>query len=64
MPAQCRVAAQIADYDAPCSRLQEAKEKGPREKLLYVPCIVPDHSRPDYLATVDADPESSNYSKV
>ncbi len=44
--------------------LQEAKEKGPRETLLYVPAIIPDQSRPDYLATVDADPESKTYSKV
>ncbi|RMZ53473.1 hypothetical protein APUTEX25_003295 [Auxenochlorella protothecoides] len=42
----------------------EAKEKGPRETLLYVPAIIPDQSRPDYLATVDADPESKTYSKV
>lgn len=42
----------------------EAFQKGPREKLLYVPCVVPDHSRPDYLATVDADPQSATYSQV
>ena len=40
--------------------------KGPREKLLYLPCI---HSntgiaKPDYLATVDVDPESSSYGQV
>jgi len=40
--------------------------KGPREKLLYLPCI---HSntgieKPDYLATVDVDPESPSYSQV
>jgi hypothetical protein len=38
---------------------------GAREKLLYVPCIIPDQkSRPDYLATVDVDPESATYSQV
>lgn len=38
--------------------------KGAREKLLYVPAIVIDKSRPDYLATVDADPTSETYSQV
>lgn len=38
--------------------------KGPREKLLYIPCIIPDHSRPDYVATVDVDPASSEFGKV
>lgn len=42
----------------------DAFKSGSREKLLYVPAIVPDHSRPDYLATVDADPESATYSQV
>jgi len=42
---------------------QEATE-GPREKLLYLPAIVADQSRPDYLATVDADPASETYSQV
>ena len=45
--------------------LQEALTKGDREKLIYVPCIIPDQeSRPDYLATVDVDPESATYSQV
>lgn len=44
--------------------LQDAM-KGEPEKLLYVPCIIPDQkSRPDYLATVDCDPSSENYGKV
>lgn len=43
--------------------VQEAT-KGPKEKLLYVPCVTPDGSRPDYLATVDADPLSATYSSV
>lgn len=44
--------------------LQEAFKNGPRETLLYLPAIVVDGSRPDYLATVDADPKSSTYSQV
>jgi hypothetical protein len=45
--------------------LQDAFHNGTREKLIYVPCIIPDQkSRPDYLATVDVDPESSTYSQV
>ena len=40
--------------------------KGPRETLVYLPCI---HSntgvdKPDYLATVDVNPRSMTYSKV
>eukprot|EP00775_Hariotina_reticulata_P012725 gene12725-12855_t len=43
----------------------DAFHNGTREKLIYVPCIIPDQkSRPDYLATVDVDPESSTYSQV
>ena len=40
--------------------------KGPREKLLYVPCIYTGTStkKPDYLATIDCDPASTNYGKV
>ncbi|KAK9915575.1 hypothetical protein WJX75_001008 [Coccomyxa subellipsoidea] len=38
--------------------------RGPREKLVYLPAIVADGSRPDYLATVDVDPESATYSQV
>jgi hypothetical protein len=37
---------------------------GPPEGLLYVPCVVPDASRPDYLATVDADPASATFGQV
>lgn len=43
----------------------EAMEKGPREKLLYVPCIqTAGANKPDYLATVDVDPDSATYSQV
>ncbi len=38
--------------------------KGPRETLIYLPAIVADGSRPDYLATVDVNPESPTYSKA
>lgn len=39
--------------------------KGPREKLVYVPCIVPpERAKPDYLATVVVDPDSPDYCKV
>nr|CAD7603069.1 unnamed protein product [Timema genevievae] len=42
----------------------EAMKKGPREKLLYVVCVQPEPEitkRPDYLATVDVDPQSETY---
>ena len=40
--------------------------KGPREKLLYLPCIRTNTEieKPDYLVTVDADPDSPTYSQV
>ncbi|CAD5113915.1 DgyrCDS3074 [Dimorphilus gyrociliatus] len=38
--------------------------KGPREKLIYLPCISTDSEKADYLATVNVDPESKDYSKV
>lgn len=40
--------------------------KAPREKLLFVSCTYANTpvKKPDYLAVVDADPNSSNYSKV
>jgi methanethiol oxidase len=39
---------------------------GPREKILYTTCIYTNTlvSKPDYLATIDVDPESETYSKV
>lgn len=42
----------------------DAFNSGDKEKLIYVPCIISDHSRPDYLATVDVDPESPTYNQV
>jgi len=35
-----------------------------REKIVYIPAIVPAKDRPDYLATVDVDPESKSYGQV
>ena len=43
---------------------KEAFHFSPREKILYIPCIIPDKDRPDYLSTVDVDPESPTYSQV
>jgi len=50
----------------------EEAMKGPREKILYITCIHPPPKDtaaetprfPDYLATVDVDPESETYQKV
>ena len=44
--------------------LRDAFTYGAREKIVYLPCIVPDKDRPDYLATVDVDPASPTYSQV
>ncbi|CAM1154825.1 Uncharacterised protein g583 [Pycnogonum litorale] len=39
--------------------------KGPIEKIIYVPCIIPkDLQIPDYLATVDINPESPTFCQV
>ena len=40
--------------------------KGPRETLVYLPCIHTNTGidKPDYLATVDVNPRSKTYSKV
>merc|ERR1711988_1617197 len=43
---------------------QEAFKKGAREKLLYIPCIIPGKDRPDYLSTVDVDPESPTFAQI
>ena len=49
-------------YESPL----DAMKNGPRETLLYVPCIRHNVTpgKPDYLATVDVDPQSPTYSKV
>lgn len=44
-----------------------AAMEGPREKILYIPCIQPKPDivkKPDYLATVDCDPSSETFCKV
>ncbi|XP_064462560.1 methanethiol oxidase-like isoform X2 [Ornithodoros turicata] len=41
-----------------------AAMRGPHEKILYIPCIVPSKDLPDYLATICVDPESDDYGKV
>ncbi|KAI8519406.1 Methanethiol oxidase [Branchiostoma belcheri] len=40
--------------------------KAPKEQIVYLPCIYSNTgiNRPDYLATVDVDPNSPTYSKV
>jgi len=43
---------------------RDAFYSGSREKLVYLPCIIEDKTRPDYLATVDTDPDSPTYSQV
>ena len=43
---------------------RDAFNYGKREKIVYLPCIVPGKDRPDYLATVDVDPESPTYSQA
>jgi hypothetical protein len=45
----------------------DAMRHGPREEILYIPCIQPmpqETQRSDYLATVDVGPSSPTYSKV
>ncbi|MEQ2245812.1 Methanethiol oxidase [Ilyodon furcidens] len=40
--------------------------EGPREEIVYLPCIYrsTDTQKPDYLATVDVNPKSSTYCQV
>lgn len=45
----------------------DAMRNGPREEIVYIPCIIPPQTRsnrPDYLVTVNVDPKSPNYSKI
>jgi selenium-binding protein 1 len=45
----------------------DAMKNGPREEIVYIPCIIPPQTRsnrPDYLVTVNVDPKSPDYSKV
>ena len=40
--------------------------KGPREELVYLPCIYrnTEVKKPDYLSTVDVDPKSTTFCQV
>jgi len=43
----------------------DAMINGPKETLLYVICVQPEgRQKPDYLATVDIDPDSSSCGQV
>ena len=44
----------------------DAVRHGPQEKIVYVPCTYTNTpiKQPDYLATIDTDPESPTYSQV
>ena len=42
----------------------DAFKNSKKEKLLYLPCIVPTKDRPDYLVTIDVDENSRDYGKV
>lgn len=42
----------------------EAFKNSEKEKLLYIPCLVPTKDRPDYLVTIDVDENSPDYGKV
>jgi selenium-binding protein 1 len=39
-------------------------QKGPREKLLYIPALYTNKELPNYLATVDIDASSKTYLQV
>lgn len=47
-------------YASPLAAMRE----GPREKLVWLPCIRTNTGKPDYLATVDVDPTSPDFCKV
>ena len=42
----------------------DAYKNSEKEKLLYIPCIVPTKDRPDYLVTIDVDEKSRDFGKV
>lgn len=42
----------------------DAMHLSSHEELIYMPCIVPNGSRPDYVATVDVEPKSPTFCKV
>ena len=43
---------------------EDAFKNAQKEKLMYIPCIIPTKDRPDYLATIDVDPDSRTCGKV
>jgi len=43
---------------------EDAFKNAQKEKLMYIPCIIPTKDRPDYLATIDVDPDSQTCGKV
>ena len=42
----------------------DAFKNGPNEQWLYVTCVKSNKTCPDYLATVDVDPQSKTYSQI
>ncbi|KAE8752997.1 hypothetical protein FOCC_FOCC000343 [Frankliniella occidentalis] len=63
MPCQGKSCGGGPGYKSPL----DAMKNGPKEKILYVPCIQPEGvkaTKPDYLATIDVDPKSPTYCQV
>jgi len=59
--------ASCCDHGPGYSSPVDALKNGPREKLIYITCIrvnTENDDKPDYLATVDVDPNSETYSQV
>src|SRR6478672_986874 len=56
----------IGADDTPGFASPKEAMKGPREKLLFVACTYANTGldKPDYLAVVDADPDSKTYAQV
>jgi len=56
----------VVAADTPGFASPKEAMKGPREKLLFVTCTYANTGidKPDYLAVVDADPDSKTYSQV
>uniref|UniRef100_A0A1B6C6R3 Methanethiol oxidase n=1 Tax=Clastoptera arizonana TaxID=38151 RepID=A0A1B6C6R3_9HEMI len=42
----------------------DAMKNGPKEEIVYVLCIQTDPEKPDYLATIDVNPQSLTYTQV
>ena len=47
-------------YATPMDAFKNSK----KEKLLYLPCIIPAKDRPDYIVTIDVDENSKDFGKV